>query len=202
MIWIVIPRQPALLTCFSFFLAPPQEYTMLNKAGNVHGWPLGGYPAPQGPFYCGVGSESVYGRQLAEAHMDACVKVRGCQRMSVVEQSLSYLTYISWRGWLAWACRRLVVLECLPKVWLKTGTSGLRTSLSGNESPPHHDTHSTPLSLSAGQAGLIISGINAEVMPGQWEFQIGPVGPLEVGDQVSWASTSALRQERQFLTPP
>ena len=23
-------------------------------------------------------------------------------------------------------------------------------------------------------------------MPGQWEFQIGPVGPLEVGDQVSW----------------
>ena len=34
------------------------------------------------------------------------------------------------------------------------------------------------------KAGLIISGINAEVMPGQWEFQIGPVGPLEVGDQV------------------
>lgn len=34
------------------------------------------------------------------------------------------------------------------------------------------------------QAGLIISGINAEVMPGQWEFQIGPVGPEEVGDQV------------------
>ena len=36
----------------------------------------------------------------------------------------------------------------------------------------------------APQAGLLISGINAEVMPGQWEFQIGPVGPLEVGDQV------------------
>lgn len=34
------------------------------------------------------------------------------------------------------------------------------------------------------QAGLIISGINAEVMPGQWEFQIGPTGPLETGDQV------------------
>lgn len=34
------------------------------------------------------------------------------------------------------------------------------------------------------QAGLGISGINAEVLPGQWEFQIGPVGPLEVGDQV------------------
>lgn len=34
------------------------------------------------------------------------------------------------------------------------------------------------------QAGLKISGINAEVMPGQWEFQIGPAGPLEVGDHV------------------
>jgi hypothetical protein len=37
------------------------------------------------------------------------------------------------------------------------------------------------------QAGIIISGINAEVMPGQWEFQIGPVGALEVGDQVHLA---------------
>jgi len=34
------------------------------------------------------------------------------------------------------------------------------------------------------QAGIQISGINAEVMPGQWEFQIGPVGPLEAGDHL------------------
>ena len=33
-------------------------------------------------------------------------------------------------------------------------------------------------------AGLAISGINAEVMPGQWEFQVGPLGPLEVSDQL------------------
>src|SRR5262249_34434182 len=33
-------------------------------------------------------------------------------------------------------------------------------------------------------AGLAISGINAEVMPGQWEFQVGPLGPLEVADQL------------------
>ena len=52
---------------------------MVSKSGQVHGWPIGGYPAPQGPFYCGVGSESVYGRQLAEAHMDACIRVRACQ---------------------------------------------------------------------------------------------------------------------------
>ncbi len=33
-------------------------------------------------------------------------------------------------------------------------------------------------------AGLGISGINAEVMPGQWEFQIGPLTALECSDHV------------------
>ena len=33
-------------------------------------------------------------------------------------------------------------------------------------------------------AGLGISGTNPEVMPGQWEFQIGPVGPPPVGDHM------------------
>lgn len=33
------------------------------------------------------------------------------------------------------------------------------------------------------QADLEISGINAEVMPAQWEFQIGPLGALEAADQ-------------------
>ena len=34
------------------------------------------------------------------------------------------------------------------------------------------------------EAGLNISGTNAEVMPGQWEFQIGPVDALTVGDEI------------------
>jgi glutamine synthetase len=34
------------------------------------------------------------------------------------------------------------------------------------------------------QAGLHLSGINAEVMPGQWEFQIGPVAPPQVADEL------------------
>jgi len=36
-------------------------------------------------------------------------------------------------------------------------------------------------------AGISISGTNAEVMPGQWEFQVGPLGPLEVSDQLTVA---------------
>ena len=37
------------------------------------------------------------------------------------------------------------------------------------------------------EAGLSISGINAEVMPAQWEYQIGPLGAPEVADQI-WIS--------------
>ncbi len=48
------------------------------------------------------------------------------------------------------------------------------------------------------QAGLLISGINAEVMPGQWEFQIGPVGAPDVGDEVMIARWLLHRLGEQF----
>jgi glutamine synthetase len=83
-----------------------QEYTMF-QGGRPYGWPEGGYPAPQGPFYCGVGADEVYGREIVEEHLDACI-----------------------------------------------------------------------------DAGLLIYGINAEVMPGQWEFQIGTGAPIEVADHL------------------
>jgi len=35
------------------------------------------------------------------------------------------------------------------------------------------------------KAGVKISGINAEVMPGQWEYQIGPCRGIEIGDHMS-----------------
>jgi glutamine synthetase len=43
------------------------------------------------------------------------------------------------------------------------------------------------------EIGLDISGINAEVLLGQWEYQIGPVTPLEGSDQL-WISRYLLQR--------
>jgi glutamine synthetase len=90
-----------------------QEFTLFNGQQPL-GWPERGYPAPQGPFYCGVGADEVFGRNLIEKHAQACL-----------------------------------------------------------------------------DAGLMLYGTKAEVMPGQWEFQIGYRGlksesadPLTVSDHL------------------
>ncbi|GMH08376.1 hypothetical protein Nepgr_010216 [Nepenthes gracilis] len=94
-----------------------QEYTLLQP--NVKwplGWPVGAYPGPQGPYYCGVGADKSFGRDISDAHYKACL-----------------------------------------------------------------------------YAGINISGTNGEVLPGQWEFQVGPSVGIAAGDHI-WCARYILER--------
>ena len=51
-----------------------QEYFLMQD-GRPLGFPEGGYPAPQGPYYTGVGYKNVgdVARQIVEEHLDLCL---------------------------------------------------------------------------------------------------------------------------------
>jgi glutamine synthetase len=38
------------------------------------GFPLGGYPGPQGLYYCSVGGKNTHGRHIVEEHADMCLE--------------------------------------------------------------------------------------------------------------------------------
>jgi glutamine synthetase len=38
------------------------------------GFPVNGYPAPQGPYYCSVGAKNAFGREIVEEHLDICIE--------------------------------------------------------------------------------------------------------------------------------
>ena len=58
-----------------FWFGFEQEYFLwdINTQWPV-GFPPGGYPGPQGPYYTGVGADKAFGRALVEEHLDLCLE--------------------------------------------------------------------------------------------------------------------------------
>ncbi len=53
-----------------FWFGFEQEDTETNLPP---GFPPGGFPGPQGPYYCSVGAANAFGRSAVEEHLDACL---------------------------------------------------------------------------------------------------------------------------------
>ena len=58
-----------------FWFGFEQEYFLWNPDTNLPpGFPAGGYPPPQGPYYCSVGARNAYKRDLIDDHLDLCLE--------------------------------------------------------------------------------------------------------------------------------
>ena len=58
-----------------FWFGFEQEYFLWNPTTNKPiGFPEGGFPGPQGPYYCSVGATNAFGRAMVEEHLDACLE--------------------------------------------------------------------------------------------------------------------------------
>ena len=51
-----------------------QEYTIYDGEGTApYRWPISGFPSPQGKYYCGVGDDVAWGRDISNDHLEACL---------------------------------------------------------------------------------------------------------------------------------
>ncbi len=58
-----------------FWFGFEQEYFLWDPETNLPlGFPAKGYPAPQGPYYCSVGADNAFGREIIEEHLDLCIE--------------------------------------------------------------------------------------------------------------------------------
>ena len=58
-----------------FWFGFEQEYFLWDTISDLPpGFPEGGYPRPQGPYYCSVGANNTYGRDCIAEPFDACLE--------------------------------------------------------------------------------------------------------------------------------
>ncbi|THD66541.1 glutamine synthetase [Robertkochia marina] len=58
-----------------FWFGFEQEYFIMDTKTDLPlGFPRGGFPGPQGQYYCSVGGRYTWGRQLVEEHLDICLQ--------------------------------------------------------------------------------------------------------------------------------
>ena len=58
-----------------FWFGFEQEYFLWDPTTNrPPGFPDGGWPDPQGPYYCSVGARNAFGRVMVDEHLDACLE--------------------------------------------------------------------------------------------------------------------------------
>ncbi|MEJ2585085.1 MAG: glutamine synthetase beta-grasp domain-containing protein [Robiginitalea sp.] len=58
-----------------FWFGFEQEYFIMDTHTQLPlGFPIGGYPGPQGLYYCSVGGRNTHGREVVERHADYCLQ--------------------------------------------------------------------------------------------------------------------------------